>query len=69
MKLLALAPKSINNFLHTFIATYKNEEGQFKEYEVITRNKKLRTEDFGNNSKVDAVGIIVFNEDTFIKRI
>ena len=63
MQLLSVAPKSINKFLHTFIATYKNKDGELKEYEVITRNKKLNINNFGRNAKVDAVGIIMMSKD------
>lgn len=63
MKLLGLKAVSLNNFLHTYAATYLNNDGDFKEYEIISRNKKLKISDIGNNDSVDAVGMILFNDD------
>lgn len=63
MKLLGLKTVSINNFLHTYVATYLNKDGDFKEYEIISRNKKLKISDISNKDTIDAVGMIMFNED------
>lgn len=63
MKIIRITPKCINKFVHTFIATYKNEEDNLKYYEVITRNEKLKLENFNKDREPDAVSMIIFNED------
>lgn len=62
MELLSIEPRSINKFLNTFIATYRNKNNKLKEYEVISRDKTLDLDGLGTVHN-DAVGIIAFNTD------
>ena len=64
MKLTKLNLTKKNQFLNNYIASYKNENGHKKDYEIISRNPNLTKESFGETSRKssDAVGIIMFNE-------
>ena len=64
MKLTKLNLTKKNKFLNNYIASYENENGHKKDYEIISRNPNLTKEAFGEISRKnsDAVGIIMFNE-------
>lgn len=64
MKLTKLNLTKKNKFLNNYIASYENENGHKKDYEIISRNPNLTKEAFGEISRKnsDAVGIIMLNE-------
>lgn len=50
-------------YVHLYNATYINENNQLKVYEFLSRNANLSKESFGNPNNVQAIGLILFNED------
>lgn len=63
MQLEKIEKKYSGNYVHLYEATYKNEEGNDKIYELLSRNKQLSKNEFGNKKEANAIGIIVFNKD------
>lgn len=62
MKLLNIEKMQIYRFLTPYKATYENNEGNIKEYEMVSRNKNLTMESFGS-AGADAVGMIAFDNN------
>jgi len=62
MKFIDIKKTYEGKFLSYYVASYLNRENKIKEYELVSRNKNLTKESFGNNIPA-GVGIIAFNED------
>lgn len=69
MQLVNLVKTSEKEYLAGYDAKYTNNINEEKVYEFVSHNKELTKETFGNldkqlsEIKVEAVGIIAFNED------
>lgn len=65
MQLIKVKARSINKYLSTFVATYKNKSGKEKDYEIVSRDKNLTFDKLSNDfdRQAEAVSIIVFNDD------
>lgn len=62
MKLEKLEKIHEGKFLSYYVATYLTEKGHEKKYELISRNKNLTKEEFGNNAPA-GVGMLPFHKD------
>ena len=62
MKLLKLEKKYEGSFLSYYVATYENREGDIKEYEFVSRNKKLTKEIF-HHHQPQGVGMVCYSLD------
>lgn len=58
MKFIKLEPKVLENYLKNYVITYQNRKGDFKEYEIVSRNKNLTMDRLGN--KTNAISIVGF---------
>lgn len=62
MQLLKVEKLLSGRFLSFYKASYRNAEGQLKEYEMVSRRKDITEKNFRQHTS-DAVGMLVFSED------
>lgn len=63
MKFVGIEKKAQGNFITRYDVTYKTEDGNNKVYEMISRNKNIKSLDELKGKEADAVVIITCNED------
>ena len=62
MKLVKITKKYEGDFLTYYVADYLTEKGHIKSYELISRNKNLTIDNFGNDQP-KGVGIVAYSLD------
>ena len=62
MKLIKLTQIHKGSYLSYYVADYENDNGDIKQYELISRDHNLTTEKIGN-AKPAGVGMVVYSRD------